>query len=281
VKEIIKKYWHEFKLGTKTMFKEFSNKETNKKQRANMWTFTRLIIPVITVNLSIIAIITNFIPFFIATACVAGFGALTDKFDGAAARKYQSNSEYGKLLDQITDKSFAGIIGINLLFLNPSYIFVLLGEALISLVNISYKLKYKDININSTYMGKAKQIPLFLSLALGYLSTINHTLLLVSNLSILITIVFQLATTTSYIKNNNKSVKELKKNSEKIIIKELGENYNKNNVKVKTKILENKNIKYNDKNISKIEQCQRLKKLKDELINNTEIEENNYQKSKK
>ena len=30
--------------GIKVMFKEFFNKETNKKQRANMWTFSRLVL---------------------------------------------------------------------------------------------------------------------------------------------------------------------------------------------------------------------------------------------
>ena len=31
MKETIKKYLEEFKIGTKSMFKEFFNKETNKK----------------------------------------------------------------------------------------------------------------------------------------------------------------------------------------------------------------------------------------------------------
>ena len=52
----------EFKNGTKTMFKEFFKKETNKKQRANMWTFARFVIPVITLITSIIAISTASIP---------------------------------------------------------------------------------------------------------------------------------------------------------------------------------------------------------------------------
>ena len=31
--------------GTKQLFEEFFTKEANKKQRANMWTFTRLVLP--------------------------------------------------------------------------------------------------------------------------------------------------------------------------------------------------------------------------------------------
>ena len=49
IKNTIKSAVKNFKLGTKTMFKEFFNKETNKKQRANMWSFTRIIIPFITI----------------------------------------------------------------------------------------------------------------------------------------------------------------------------------------------------------------------------------------
>ena len=282
MKEMLKKYWSEFKEGTKTMFAEFSNKETNKKQRANMWTFTRLITPIITVILSIIAIITASTPLFITTACIAGFGALTDKFDGASARKHKSFSEYGKVLDQITDKSFAGIIGINLLFLNPTYIFVLLGEGLIALVNVLYKLKYKDININSTLIGKIKQTPLFISLALGYLSTINPILFTISNYSIILATVFQLTTAASYIKSNNKTLKEMKRNEKIRTAEELQETENEEE---KTNEKEIVPIQLTEsKTISRMEQCENLRKLRDELTameDNKTIGKEGYQKTKK
>ena len=285
MKEMIENYWLEFKNGTKTMFKEFFNKKTNKKQRANMWTFTRLITPIITVISSIIAIITASIPLFITTTAIAGFGALTDKFDGASAKKHKSFSEYGKVLDQVTDKSFAGIIGINLLFLNFNYIFVLLGELTIALVNISYKLAHKELNINSTLMGKIKQTPLFVSLALGYLSTLNPTLLLISNISIILTVLFQMATATSYVKSNNESIKKLEKLKNNNTIEELDIDKDKDNEKIKTKSIESKNsnvIGMKD-NISKNEQYEELKKLRNELIGEEHIElieENNFQKRK-
>lgn len=282
MKEEIKKYWKEFKSGTKTMFKEFFKKETNKKQRANMWTFARFIIPIITLTTSIIAISTASIPLFIGTGIMAGMGAVTDFFDGKSARKHGSTSEYGKILDQASDKFFAGIIGINLLFLNPMYAFVLLGEALIAITNISYKLKYKELDIKSTMIGRIKEWPLFFTLALGFLSTINPTLLAISNYSILLTAIFQLATTASYIENNNKEVKEFKK-LEKIktasLLNELEENE-----KVKTKTIENKNKLVENKTITRTEQCENLRKLRDELIsteNNEKTEEKGYQKTKK
>jgi len=283
MKEMLKKYYEEFKVGTKKMFNEFFKKETNKKQRANMWTFTRLVAPAVTVTLSIIAIITASVPLFITTACVAGFGALTDKLDGLSAVKHESFSEYGKVLDQITDKSFAGIIGINLLFLNPMYVVVLLGEAIISLVNILYKLKYKNIDINIIIIGKIKQTPLFLSLALGYLSTINPTWLAISNYSIILSIIFQLATAASYVESNNKAVKELKK-LKKIKLDEILEDTEKTNDKTKSKSIEDKKQLVENKTITITEQCENLRKLRDELTSvegNEKTEEKGYQKTKK
>ena len=157
---MIKDYWEKFKSGTKTMFKEFFNKETNKKQRANMWSFSRLIIPIITLILSVISIITGVMPLLIASSLIAGFGAVTDRLDGLSSRKHKSTSEYGKVLDQITDKYYAFVVGSNVSLLNPSYIIILLGELLIGAINTTYKLKYKNIDIKSSKIGKIKQVPL-------------------------------------------------------------------------------------------------------------------------
>ena len=283
MKEMLKKYYEEFKVGTKKMFNEFFKKETNKKQRANMWTFARFIIPIITLTTSIIAISTASIPLFIGTGIMAGMGAVTDFFDGKSARKHGSTSEYGKILDQASDKFFAGIIGINLLFLNPLYIFILLGEALIAVVNISYKLKHKDLDIKSTMIGRIKEWPLFFTLALGYLSTINPTLFTISNFSILLTSVFQLTTAASYIESNNKAIKKINK-LEKIKLAESLETVENTNEKVKTKSIESKNQFIENKTITRTEQCENLRKLRDELIsteNNEKTEEKGYQKTKK
>lgn len=209
IKNEIKKGFNEFNLGTKKMFKEFFNKETNKKQRANMWTFLRLIIPILTLICSIVAILLSSTLIFGATAGLVGFGALTDYLDGKSARKHQSSSKYGKLLDQISDKLFAGIIGINLLLINPNYLAILLGEILIAGINVGFKLKYNDLDITSTKIGKIKEWPLFLSLALGFLSPINSTLLTISNSSIALTLLFQFLTANSYVKNNNKESKKI------------------------------------------------------------------------
>jgi len=210
LKKMIKEGIRSFKSGTNTMFKEFFNKNTNKQQRANMWSFSRLIIPIITAVTSVIAIITSSYPLFAITGCIAGLGAITDTLDGASARKHESTSEYGKILDQVTDKYFAGIVGINLSFINPMYICTLLGELLIASINTGYKLKYPNLDINSTRIGKIKTWPLYLTLALGFFSPINSTWLTISNISIAITFLAQLLTCASYVENNNREIKNLK-----------------------------------------------------------------------
>ncbi len=206
MKEEIKRAIKEFKNGTKVMFKEFFNKDTNKKQRANMLTFLRLITPIITVILSLIGLISGMIPFLIGAGIITGLGALTDYLDGKSARKYGTSSKYGKLLDQISDKVFAGVIGINLLFINPLYILTLLGEAIIASVNIYYKLKYKNLNEESTMIGKIKEWPLFVTLMLGYISKINSICLLISNISIFTTLAVQLMTAESYLSRHKKTI---------------------------------------------------------------------------
>ncbi|MBR6690007.1 MAG: CDP-alcohol phosphatidyltransferase family protein [Bacilli bacterium] len=277
MKEEIKKYWKEFKTGTKTMFKEFFKKETNKKQRANMWTFSRFIIPIISFITSLIALSTASIPLFIGSGVIAGMGAVTDFFDGRSARKHGSTSNYGKLLDQVTDKYFAGVVGINLLFLNPNYIYILIGELAIALINIGYKLKHKDLNISSTQIGRFKEWPLFLTLGLGFLAPINSVMLLLSNIGVMLTLVFQTATAVSYIDENNKNIKIQNRIELNTFIEKLEEEKDKDLENEKTKSIE-------PKSISRLEQCENLRKLKEELIGKEEdktIEEKGFQKRKK
>ena len=276
IKETIKTGINEFKSGTKKMFKEFFDEETNKKQRANMWSFSRLIIPIITIITSTIAIITASYPLFAITGCIAGFGAITDYFDGSSSRKHESQSQYGKVLDQITDKFFAGIVGINLLFINFNYIFSLLGELLIATVNVGFKLKYNDLDITSTRIGKIKTWPLYISLALGFLSPINPTLLAVSNISIVITSLFQVLTSISYIDSNSKEVKKLEREKLRSQIEDIS---NEENEKTKELTLEKENT------ATKLEQYRKLRNVLNEIIklkdNSKEFELENFQKRKR
>jgi len=275
IKEIVKTGLNEFKNGTKTMFKEFFNKDTNKKQRANMWTFIRLIIPIITIITSIIAISVSSPVLFLATGLIAGFGAVTDYFDGKSSRKHNSVSAYGKLLDQVSDKIFAGIIGINLLFVNINYLAILLGELIIAAINVGYKVKHNDLDITSTKMGKIKEWPLFVTLALGFLSPISPALFTISNISIILTSIFQILTSISYFNSNNEEVRKLEQEK---LFKQIEEANDKENEKELVLSKEKNNAS------TRLEKYKNLKNVLNEIIslkqNSSVMELENYQKTK-
>jgi len=280
LKETISEFLKNFKNGTKLMFKEFFNKETNKKQRANMWTFSRLIISFLIPICSLISVLTGNIGLFIASLGLTGFGGLTDFFDGRSARKHNSFSEYGKTLDQVADKIFSGMVGINLAIFNPMFLITLLGEILIMGVNAAYKIPHPELDIKSTQIGRIKQWPLFTTLALGFLSAFVPTLNTITNILIILTALFQITTAFSYIKANNINVKKLINKKNDTIIENTNNN-ELNNEKVKTKSIEDKS----NKNISKLEQYTKLRDLLNEIINAKNddelINENGYQKTKK
>lgn len=270
MKEQLKKYLFEFKFGTKLMFKEFFNKDTNKKQRANMWTFSRLVISFLIPFWSLLSILTANISLFVGSIALTGFGALTDFFDGRSARKHNSFSEYGRLLDQVADKIFSIMIGITLSLFNPTFLLTLLGEGVIVSTNALYKSRYKNLKIKSTQIGRIKQWPLFISLVLGFISTLTPVISLATNVSIILTFLLQIITTVSYIKSNNESVKDLDKEKIEHRIEEAEQNFEKDNEKVKSKLIENKNtnIIETNKTISRPELCEDLRKFKNQLISN-------------
>lgn len=275
MKDMIKNYWIELKTGTKTMFKEFFNKETNKKQRANMWTFSRLVTSFLIPICSLISILNANISLFLVSIGITAFGGLTDFLDGRSAKKHNSFSEFGKFLDQISDKLFSIMIGINLSLFNPLFLITLCGEVGIASLNALYKSKHPKLDIKSTQVGRIKQWPLFSSLVLGFLSTLIPAIAPITNIFILLTFIFQLLTTSSYIKENEKNILKLY-NDEKQNIELAQVNEENKNEKVKTKSVEGKNN-------SKIEQYIRLRDTLNEIINqNNSINiEENYEKTKK
>ena len=200
-----------FKDDTKLMFKEFFNKKTNKKQRANMWTFSRLVTSFLIPVCALISILTNSFGLFIGSIGLTSFGALTDFIDGRSAKKHNSFSEYGRTLDQIADKIFSAMISITLTLFNPLFLIPLLGEGTIAFINASYKVKYKDLKIKSTQIGRIKQWPLFISLVLGFLSVLVPSISIATNITIFLTFLLQVATTISYIENNNKIINKIEK----------------------------------------------------------------------
>ena len=273
----MKEYLKTFKDGIKLMFKEFFNKETNKKQRANMWTFSRLIIAFLIPIITGISLLSGSNSTFFYAFIATGFGALTDFFDGRSARKYNSYSEFGKLLDQAVDKVFAFMIGISLCFINPLFLVNLFGESAIALTNIAYKSKY-NIDIKSTKIGKLKQWPLFITFTLGFVSLLTPSILKTTNIFIILSSLFQIATTSSYVVQNNKSKKAFKTKEIQDYINELEK---ENDVDEKIDVLEKTN---NGANMSKKEQYVKLRDLLIEIKNNKIQDESKvyegYQKRK-
>lgn len=280
----IKDFWLKFKDDTKLMFKEFFNKETNKKQRANMWTFSRLVTSFLIPICALLSILTTNFALFVGSILLTSFGALTDFIDGRSAKKHNSFSEYGRSLDQIADKIFSSMISITLTLFNPLFLIALLGEGTIAITNASYKVKYKKLKIKSTQIGRIKQWPLFISLVLGFLSVLVPTISVATNISIGITFLLQIATTISYIENNNKIINTLEEQNLINNIEEFDEDFEKDKEKTKNNIIENNIQKQNNNALSRTEQCENLRNLRNELTCNQHIEKlenNNLYKTKK
>jgi len=282
MKEIVKKYLTEFKTGTKTMFKEFFNKETNKKQRANMWTFSRLVISLPILIFSIITMINFSMPVLITNSVLVALGAITDVLDGKSARKHNSSSEYGKKLDQIVDKVFSAVIGTTLSIINPIYLIPLIGEAIIASINVPTFIKYKNINDSSSMIGRIKQWPLGVAFFLGYLSPLTLGLSAAATTTVIITACFQGATAITYLNRNIKGIKKQKISEiDSRLIVTLENTDNKELEKVFEKEETNTNV--SNCNKSKQELINELKEFKQELISDNavnNIKENSYQKKK-
>lgn len=269
--EQAKKYLVDFANGTSTMFKEFFNKKTRKKQIANMISFSRLLITLPILVLSILAIINASAPLLITNCILVGLGAFTDAIDGRIARKYGYTSEYGKKLDQITDKAFSIIAAGTLSILNPIFILPILGESLIMASTLPFALKHKNIKDNSEFIGRIKQWPLGVSFFLGYLSPLNATINLITMLLVSITLELQLGSAIVYLNRGLNSVKEMKK--DKLMHALEQETPTAESDELTKTIGEKKNIENNNEatiSQARTELYIALKKLKEQLISNQE-----------
>ena len=103
-------------------------------------------------GISIIFIYLFLGPF--ATAMVSIGIFVTDFIDGKLARLWHVQSFFGSLLDSLSDKLFGIISLIILSTINPIFVFVILGEILITYINISSL--SRGNNIQSSIFGKVK-----------------------------------------------------------------------------------------------------------------------------
>lgn len=253
----LKKNWIEFKNDTKTCIKELKNKETRKKQIPNMFTASRLFAPFFIIPTALLGNIPLTIIFSISFA-------LTDFADGFFARKYNASSEYGRKLDPITDKVFAGSLLIPLIIINPFVIINLIGEIIIALINTNSQL---NNNLPKTvYLGKIKTTALYTTIALSYVSLALGILPSVINPFVIGTSLLQGASAYEYFKKykDEEKLKELKKHEEEYQKILSDEDTNKDNV-----------LSSQKKPLSNNDMIRDLKVLRESIINENDKESNN------
>ena len=179
------------------MMREFFNKDTNKMQRANMWTFSRFIISFIIPILALITLKLSSKILYVIIIMFTVFGVFTDFIDGRSARKYNSTSDFGKILDSITDKVFSIMISLCLSMFNKWFMIIILNEIIIAIVNYLYYLKYSCLK--STLVGKIKQWPLAVSFVLGFFEYLFPNISLIVLIFVIITCILQFLALFSYI----------------------------------------------------------------------------------
>lgn len=189
----IKKDICEFLDGFKKMIRNLKDKNDRIKQIPNLITLSRVIFaflipPVaLTGNLGIAATLTI-------------VAAATDGIDGFAARKLNAVSEFGKNLDPVCDKIFAGALLIPLMTKLSPLLAIGLGANLVlevGIASINLNSKAKGNTPKTTMLGKIKTAMLSLSLASLYASFSYQPI------NAFIPIIYVLTTTTQILALND------------------------------------------------------------------------------
>jgi cardiolipin synthase (CMP-forming) len=97
--------------------------------------------------------------YYIFGLCV--FGAITDILDGYLARKYQQETEMGRIIDPLADKVVIGIIVLKLFLLDeisPLYFFLIIGRDLIIFIGGMLLSQKIGRVLPSNVLGKAAVI---------------------------------------------------------------------------------------------------------------------------
>jgi len=163
-----------------------------KKMIPNILTFSRIIVTPLIIFLGIKE-------YYEALAIICIIVALTDCFDGKLARKWGVCSEFGAKLDTIGDKLLA-ISLLSILVVNKKiFLYLLIFETLIALINIIIYLKSKVTN--SILIGKIKTWILYTTLIFGVINLFFPKIHIIMNIGIVLSLIFQLLTLVSYIKN--------------------------------------------------------------------------------
>lgn len=163
-----------------------------KKMIPNILTFSRIIVTPLIIFLGIRE-------YYKVLAIICIIVALTDCFDGKLARKWGVCSEFGAKLDTIGDKLLA-ISLLSILVVNKKiFLYLLIFETLIALINIIIYLKSKVTN--SILIGKIKTWILYTTLIFGVINVFFPKIHIIMNIGIVLSLIFQFLTLVSYIKN--------------------------------------------------------------------------------
>lgn len=265
-KESFLRNWKVFVMEGKKCIKEFKNKETRHKQIPNAFTASRLFAPFFIIPSALSGNL-------ILTMLFTGGFAFTDACDGYFARKYNATSEFGRELDPITDKLFAGSLLIPLCILNPVMIANFFLEAIISVINMHSRLN--DNKPRTTIVGKIKTGFLSLTMLISYISMmtfINPTI--IASL-IAITGTLQAITATKYYTNYKKDeeIKELKNLASDESFLYNNEENEKELSNKKEIIINKKEIKEINNDLSISEKLEQLNSLRQELVPSEKTEE--------
>lgn len=265
-KKAIKENWIVFKKEAKECIREFKNKETRKKQIPNALTASRLFAPLFIVPAALSGNL-------ILTMIFASSFALTDALDGYYARKYNSMSEFGRELDPITDKLFAGSLLFPLVITNPILSINILLENVIAGINMHSRLN--NNKPRTSYVGKVKTAALSITMILSYINMIVKVPVGLTNFLISSTCILQVVTAKVYYNKYKKDeeikkeVLEEEKNRNSLdIIKEVD-----NKEKTNEKEISNNTLPVNNKiDIGFNEKIKMLNNLKSELTYTEEKE---------
>ena len=135
-----------------------------------------------------ILLITPFVAFFIkemyvAAAITVGISGLSDLFDGMIARKFNQESELGKVLDPLADKLTLIAVGICLIFIEPYVLplmIIMVAKDVFMIIGGTIVINQGVIPPKASWYGKVSTFMFYISVAMVVLMAIlgykNETL---------------------------------------------------------------------------------------------------------
>lgn len=194
------------------------------KQLPNILTFSRIIAPIFIIPCFLTGNLTASVIFTCSFA-------ITDFFDGMLARKLDAKSNFGKELDPIADKFFAGGILLPLIKYNPYIIINLLLE--LSIASINFSSKVKGNNPKTNMIGKIKTWSLSLYMIANYCSLFTQLNNSILTSTFVATTILQIGSAAKYLNDDIKKDKQ-KKTTNIDIKPQIDEKTQKTNERKKT-----------------------------------------------